>query len=198
MLSLTHRLSRVLLSQDRHEIYVTLAEYTKNYVLYLQDEVHFKEAGFLRMQVYGPFKTNNRGHMSWLGAILRTMLPYAAEYRPSQPLSASKLRTPSRGIVPDADARVGRRDARHADDPQERGGSLPSSTSSDSEPRGRPTARVLFGENPSVDIAASKESGPQARSPFRSIPIRAAPPAATGVSQSIEQSTERRRQQENQ
>lgn len=59
--------SRVLISQDRHEIYVMLAEYTLNYMGYLRQQVIFKDAELLRMTSYGPFFTTEDRHMSSLG-----------------------------------------------------------------------------------------------------------------------------------
>ena len=103
-------ISRVLLSQDRHEIYVTIAEYARNYALYLQETVKYEEAGFLTMTSYGPFCTNVYSHMVWLGPVLRKLLPFAANFKvPSERLfRASELRTPSPSKEPAQEERMGR------------------------------------------------------------------------------------------
>jgi hypothetical protein len=75
--------SRVLLAQDREEIYVTIAEYTLYYLDYLQNlnpEADFHNPYFLKMRTYGPFLTTSSKHMAWLGATLRILLPYAARW----------------------------------------------------------------------------------------------------------------------
>jgi hypothetical protein len=89
-------ISRILISQDHEQIYVTLAEYQVTYIRYLKKQVDFENAPFLLMTTYGPFMTTESGNMGWLGAILRVLLPYAATHRPRRDLSPSHVpRTPS-------------------------------------------------------------------------------------------------------
>jgi len=89
-------ISRILISQDHDEIYVTLAEYKVSYISYLKNRVDVDNKGFLVMTTYGPFVTINSKHMAWLGGILRVLLPYAATYEPRHELSPSRVpRTPS-------------------------------------------------------------------------------------------------------
>jgi hypothetical protein len=89
-------ISRILISQDREEIYVTLAEYKENYINYLKNRVDVENKGFLVMTTYGSFVTENSNHMAWLGGILRVLLPYAATYQPPRELSPPRVpRTPS-------------------------------------------------------------------------------------------------------
>jgi hypothetical protein len=67
---------RVLISQDRHEIFVTFAEYDSAYAAYLNDIR--KGTGptpadiFLVMSEYGPFNTTISEHMEELGAFILT------------------------------------------------------------------------------------------------------------------------------
>ncbi|OGM39915.1 hypothetical protein ABOM_011311 [Aspergillus bombycis] len=63
--------SRILVSQDRHEIYLTFAEYGENYVRYLNNTQGNDEApGFLTMHGFGPWDTGRVGDMEDLGRIL--------------------------------------------------------------------------------------------------------------------------------
>jgi hypothetical protein len=89
-----------------------------NYIHYLQNKVNFEEADFLRMNMYGPFLTDDRGHMSWLGAILRKLLLYAATYRPGRQVSPSKFRTPSPAPNLPMDDGVGRQAPRQTEGEQ--------------------------------------------------------------------------------
>jgi hypothetical protein len=63
------RCRRVIISQDRHEIYVTVGTFDDNYVRYVQDEVEYANS-FLRMKEYGPFNVNKPKQMDVLGCIL--------------------------------------------------------------------------------------------------------------------------------
>lgn len=58
----------MLISQDRHLIYVTLAEYTQAYVDYLQDPR--KPQAYMKMQEYGPFRADNATDMRALADIV--------------------------------------------------------------------------------------------------------------------------------
>jgi hypothetical protein len=191
---------------------VTIAEYSSQYVRYLKDREKFEDGGFLTMKMYGPFLTTDRVHMSWLGAVLRTMLPYAATHRPGREYSPSKLRTPSRPPHPSSDQRLGRAPQRRTEVAQQlKGNSSPlggesekslSSTSPDDEER---ISRQLFKQrledrprssqrqSPQRGGRSDSQEGAQRRSgsPFANAPQRAGPPPpSTG-----EQSTQRQGQQ---
>jgi len=57
---------RLLVSQDRHEIYLTMAKFDSSYVKYLRDGT--KEGNpFLRMHEFGPFRIEHMGHMKKVG-----------------------------------------------------------------------------------------------------------------------------------
>ena len=58
------------MSQDRHEIFLTIASYDDNYIKYLRGEGE-ESHSFLEMQEYGPFAINKSDHMYIFG---RTML----------------------------------------------------------------------------------------------------------------------------
>jgi hypothetical protein len=67
-----------------------------NYISYLKNGADVENEGFLLMTTYGPFVTIDSQHMSWLGVILRDLLPYAATYQPPRELSPPRVpRTPS-------------------------------------------------------------------------------------------------------
>ena len=180
---------------------MTIANYTAKYVDYLQNKVKFEDADFLRMNMYGPFHTTDSGHVAWLGAILRKLLPYAATYRPSRQLSPSQLpRTPSPPTVPLSDERRGRAprpQAERAGVMQRRQGSSPlnphSKSSSPPAFEHDDPSRLLFGgltisDNPRSTsqsqspqrpgISGAQEGPPQRTlSPFQSPPRTGAPPA---------------------
>lgn len=58
-------LRRLLVSQDRDEIYLTWASYNDDYVKYLTDPTFDGSLGwpFLEMNEIGPFMTRNHRHM---------------------------------------------------------------------------------------------------------------------------------------
>ncbi|KAI1170048.1 hypothetical protein F4777DRAFT_570640 [Nemania sp. FL0916] len=60
---------RLLVSQDRHEIYVIIAEFDADYVDYIcgHDPANLS---FLEMQDYGPFETTNSDHMAAFGYLI--------------------------------------------------------------------------------------------------------------------------------
>jgi hypothetical protein len=196
------RISRVLISQDHDEMYVTIAEYKANYIGYLKNQVEFENAGFLLMTTYGPFMTTNSGHMAWLGAILRVLLPYAATYRPRRQLSPSQVpRTPSPAERPpsakrgssaeQAERARGRRGESHGQQPKQerspldRGSEGRSSTSSGST---RDVGKI---ELPDRTVEGKERirahtSGPRRPlSPFQDIPSGG--PASGTTKQSITQ-----------
>lgn len=48
------------MSQDRHEIYITVADYDQNYVKYLENELtEAEDPGFMTMHQYGPWDIRN-------------------------------------------------------------------------------------------------------------------------------------------
>lgn len=59
----------MIISQDRHEIYLTVAEYDENYVAYLNENAVEKRP-FLIMHQYGPWDTQVSNNMRELGPIL--------------------------------------------------------------------------------------------------------------------------------
>ncbi|KAJ5587728.1 uncharacterized protein N7459_003493 [Penicillium hispanicum] len=62
---------RLHISQDRHEIYLTVAEYDDDYIRYLTDERKSTKAfSFLTMHEFGPWSTQDASHMRELGPIL--------------------------------------------------------------------------------------------------------------------------------
>jgi hypothetical protein len=62
------QLRRLLVSQDRHEIFITFATFDAKYV----DYIRHRGAGesFLEMQTYGPFDIGDKGPMRLLGEIM--------------------------------------------------------------------------------------------------------------------------------
>ncbi|PKY02228.1 hypothetical protein P168DRAFT_329186 [Aspergillus campestris IBT 28561] len=69
---------RVHVSQDQHEIFITIAEYDSGYVSYLRKKPHNNEPpSFLTMCQYGPWITTHAGHMKKLGPILLALTLYA-------------------------------------------------------------------------------------------------------------------------
>lgn len=190
---------------------MTIAEYTMDYVLYLRDEKSIEQAGFLRMNMFGPFVTRESAAMSSLGAILRIMLPYAADYRPRLQLSPSKLRTPSPRPAPPSDERGRAPEHRPHVGQQRRGEKSPtqrgetkslSSTSSESELEARVSKLNLGDKNPrsaqsqlpprEVRSDSSGAAVHRSESPFRSIQPREGRPPGTLVSgeQSTKQSSQ--------
>lgn len=177
-----------------------------DYVLYLRDEKNIEEAGFLKMNMFGPFYTTNRKQMSWLGPTLRTLLPYAANYRPSQELPPPKLRTPPPRSAQSSGERAGRAPERRPQvgqqprtnsSPTQRGQTKSqSSTSSESEVQPRKLFSNLSLEDDRSGSPHNLREGrsdsqeatlPRSESPFRSIPQRAErPPGPLGGGQSAQ------------
>jgi len=69
---------RLLVSQDRHEIYITLAMFDADYVEYVCGGLPEQDS-FLIMREFGPFFTNDRDHMAILGYF---MLAFAIQESP--------------------------------------------------------------------------------------------------------------------
>ena len=58
---------RMLISQDKDEVWITLAEFDASYVEYICNGTIPKgDKGFLEMQELGPFPTENRKYMDYL------------------------------------------------------------------------------------------------------------------------------------
>ncbi|KAH8427081.1 uncharacterized protein LDX57_004799 [Aspergillus melleus] len=71
-------LSRVHVSQNRHEIFITIAEYDSGYVSYLKTKPADDEPpSFMTMHQYGPWNTESAGDMRKLGPILLALTLYA-------------------------------------------------------------------------------------------------------------------------
>ncbi|OOF90468.1 hypothetical protein ASPCADRAFT_179013 [Aspergillus carbonarius ITEM 5010] len=71
---------RILISQDRHEIYVTFAEYDATYIRYLNNTLGKDErSGFLTLHVFGPWDTTRARDMKELGNILLAVALRAEE-----------------------------------------------------------------------------------------------------------------------
>lgn len=81
---------RILISQDRLHMYLTIAEYEDSYLHYLQGETSLEGAGFLTMHRLGPFQTGSSSNMNLLAGALKVLIPYAATFPP-----AKKSRSPS-------------------------------------------------------------------------------------------------------
>lgn len=65
---------RLLVSQDRHEIYLTFAEFDRSYVDYLAGQDNGKNAkgspSLMKMKTYGPYEITRHTHMKVLGEFL--------------------------------------------------------------------------------------------------------------------------------
>lgn len=68
--------SRILISQDRDQIFITLAQYKGDYLDYLQGKPATSEA-FLRMFLFGPYNTFVPHHMESFGNEISELLTYA-------------------------------------------------------------------------------------------------------------------------
>ncbi|KAL2005982.1 hypothetical protein VTN00DRAFT_9636 [Thermoascus crustaceus] len=59
------------ISQDRHEIFLTFAEYGKSYLSYIKEGLSPADPEpFLTLHEFGPWDTTNAGHMQELGPII--------------------------------------------------------------------------------------------------------------------------------
>lgn len=93
--------SRVLISQDHTEIYVTIAEHDRSYSGYLYEEVSFEDAGFLKMHRFGPFYIHSKSNMERLGGLLKVLLPYAVSFEPPSPSPSPPQRPADKGKGPE-------------------------------------------------------------------------------------------------
>ncbi|CAJ2513175.1 Uu.00g012940.m01.CDS01 [Anthostomella pinea] len=62
------RTARMLISQDRHEIYLTFASFDASYVDYMQHRTN--QSSLLEMWEYGPFLISEPEHMKTLGVVV--------------------------------------------------------------------------------------------------------------------------------
>jgi hypothetical protein len=56
----------VLISQDRHEVYLTFAAFDDKYVRFVTGKAEAEVDTFLRMHQFGPFVISNAQHMRCL------------------------------------------------------------------------------------------------------------------------------------
>ncbi|OJJ47989.1 hypothetical protein ASPZODRAFT_131631 [Penicilliopsis zonata CBS 506.65] len=70
---------RIIISQDRHEIYISIAEYNADYINYLQTG-DTRNNPFLVVHEFGPWNTNNPASMAELGPILLAISLKAQHY----------------------------------------------------------------------------------------------------------------------
>lgn len=80
-------LSRLHISQDRHEIFITFAEYDESYIQYLNNTLPSKSPRpFLKMCEFGPWNTMVRSDMEDIGGILLAIALRAhSDANPSKP-----------------------------------------------------------------------------------------------------------------
>ncbi|KAG7291139.1 hypothetical protein NEMBOFW57_001150 [Staphylotrichum longicolle] len=69
-----HKFCRLLISQERHEVYLTFAVFDADCVDYIRGAVGATQLpstqGFMQMHEYGPFSTTTRSHMQGLGELV--------------------------------------------------------------------------------------------------------------------------------
>ncbi|KAK1145502.1 hypothetical protein N8T08_004060 [Aspergillus melleus] len=82
---------QVHVSQNRHEIFIIIAEYDSGYVSYLKEmSADDEPQSFLTMHQYGPWNTESAGDMRKLGPILLALTLYAeAEVKKAEDLRRS-------------------------------------------------------------------------------------------------------------
>ncbi|KAF3016273.1 hypothetical protein E8E15_000784 [Penicillium rubens] len=74
--------TRFHISQDRHEVFVTVAKYNQEYLDYLNNKLPLSlkgDSSFLTMHQYGPWKTPNKSSVTNLGAIILAITLRAEE-----------------------------------------------------------------------------------------------------------------------
>lgn len=68
--------NRLLISQDRHEIFLSVATYTSAYVKYLHGDKQYQDgkaqdaSSFLKITEYGPWNIEKHGHMKHLAHVI--------------------------------------------------------------------------------------------------------------------------------
>ncbi|GAA88048.1 hypothetical protein AKAW_06162 [Aspergillus luchuensis IFO 4308] len=70
---------RIIISQDRQEIYISVAKYDDNYIAYLQTRNN-QSNPFMTMHQFGPWNTHSAAAMRELGPILLAISLRAREY----------------------------------------------------------------------------------------------------------------------
>lgn len=74
---LTSPYRRIIVSQARGEIYITIANYDQEYLNYLQGRINPRRCGgeesFLRMTEYGPWKINSRSNMHHFAQVIMAL-----------------------------------------------------------------------------------------------------------------------------
>lgn len=81
--------SRMLISQDRHEIFVTLANYGRDYVDYLQNPG--SNQAYMEMQEYGPYPTDSASNMRELAKIISYhAFAFRYDYQKNSPVNWKK------------------------------------------------------------------------------------------------------------
>lgn len=78
LFSLTNLCSYPLVSQNRHEVYLNVAEYGPEFIKYLKDELQdtkgkeakIKPESFMKIHSFGPFDLTNVQHVNFLSHIL--------------------------------------------------------------------------------------------------------------------------------
>ncbi len=65
----------MLISQDRHELYITCATYTTGYIRYLRKQLGHLPAEdiILTMNEFGPFVLHKESHVRDLGSVLLSL-----------------------------------------------------------------------------------------------------------------------------
>lgn len=66
---LTSSYSRMLISQDRHEIFITIASYSVAYTQYLRG-TRGQHPAYLTLYEYGPWQIKSRSHMAHFGRLI--------------------------------------------------------------------------------------------------------------------------------
>jgi hypothetical protein len=61
---------RLLISQDRHEIYLTIGTYDLEYIVYVTKKDQKQGKSFLHMKQYGPYNVTTPEHMMKIGLFL--------------------------------------------------------------------------------------------------------------------------------
>lgn len=163
----------MLLSQDRQEIYVTIADYTESYVDYLYGKGEFEDAECLRMQMFGPFFTDDPSHMAYLGAVLRKLLPFAADYSLAHHVTSQRHRAAPPEGQPEA-----LKSSRRRRESVERS----STSGSDAGVSKLRFAQMDLEDKPRGRVSGSQERAPRiSMSPFPPIPrAKAAPVPSEG------------------
>lgn len=89
-----YKFSRLLISQDCFEVYLTVAVYGSDYVRYLlrDEQATLGKPSFMDMKQYGPWSTKNYAHMDQLGALILafTLQQFSNDSSPGDPFTDSR------------------------------------------------------------------------------------------------------------